>query len=83
MVGLNYYLPVMNWYLNSRDFACKDVRHGGADGNEGNGVDGVLEVDEAAKMTGHISGDCRHQSDPSDWDEEAGISFVEIWRQFN
>ena len=73
----------MNWYLNCRDFACKDVRHGGPDGDEGDGVDGVLQVDEAAKLSGHISGNGRHQSDPGDRDEEAGVTLVEIWHKFN
>ena len=41
--------------LNCRNPACKDVGHGSSDADEGDGVDGVLQVDEAAQMTGHVA----------------------------
>ena len=50
------------------------TRHGGSQGDEGDGVDAVLEVNEAAEMAGNVSDDSGTHAHSSDGDHEGGIS---------
>ena len=50
------------------------TRYAGAEGHEGDGVDAVLEVNEAAEMAGHVSDDSGTHAHSSDGDHEGGIT---------
>merc|ERR1712200_97134 len=45
--------------------------------NESNGIDGVLEVDEAAKVAGNITDDCRAQANGGNSKYKSRISPVD------
>ena len=55
-----------NLYLNSGQHACERVWHGRADGDEGDGIDGVLQLDEAAEVRGDVADGRRHEPDRPD-----------------
>ena len=71
----------MNGHLNCRNPAGENIRNGRSDADKGDGVDRVLEVDEAAEVTGHVSGDGRDETNARDRDEEARIASEEIWNR--
>ena len=51
--------------------------HGGAKRHKGNGVDAVLQVNEAAKMTSHITDDSCAKSDGTDGYNEGRVSVID------
>ncbi len=55
-------------------FSLMCTRYAGPQGDECNGIDRVLEIDEAAEVTGDVADDgCAH-SDHSNGDDEAGVA---------
>ena len=50
------------------------TRHGGSQGDEGDGVDAVLEIDEATEMSSNVSDDSGTETNGGDGDDEGGIS---------
>ena len=60
-------------------FICLQTRNWGAQSHEGNGVDAVLEVNEAAEMAGNVSDDGGAEPDSSDGDHEGGIAVGNAW----
>ena len=71
----------MNGHLNCRNPGGEAIRQGRSDADEGHGVDRVLEVDEAAEVAGHVSGDGRDETNARDRDEEARVAPEEIWNR--
>ena len=59
------------------------TRYGGSQSNEGNGVDTILEVDEATKMSGNVSDDSSTQTDGSDGNNECGITLSDGCKMLN
>ena len=55
-----------------RDKSC--TRYAGAEGDEGNSIDTIFKVDEAAEMAGNITNDCRTQSNKCDGDDKSWVS---------
>ena len=55
------------------------TRYAGAEGHEGDGVDAVLEVNEAPEMAGNVSDDGCAEPDSGDGDHEGGISVGNAW----
>jgi hypothetical protein len=60
--------------LDSQKFAGKSVRHRGSNGDQGNSIDGVLETDEAPKVTGHVTGHCGHQTNVTNGNDKARVA---------
>ena len=50
------------------------TRHRGSQSDEGDGIDAILEIDEATKMTGDVSNDGSTETNGSDGDDEGGVS---------
>ena len=51
--------------------------YGGAKSHKGNGVDAVLQVNEAAKMTSHITDDSCASTDGTDGDHKGRVSVID------
>jgi hypothetical protein len=52
------------------------TRHAGSQGNKCDGIDAVLQVDEAAEMTGNIANDGRAAADEGDRNDKCDVSVV-------
>ncbi len=50
------------------------TRYASAERHEGDGIDRVLKVDEAAQVTGHIADDGGTDADHADGDHEARVA---------
>ena len=59
------------------------TRYGGSQSDEGNGVDAILEVDEASKMSSHVSDDGSTQTDGSNGNNECGITLSDSCKMLN
>ena len=74
-------------YFTSSATLKKNFRHGnqanyytgygGAKRHKGNGVDAVLQVNEAAKMTSHITDDSCASTDGTDGYNEGRVSVID------
>ena len=51
--------------------------YGGTKGHKGNGVDAVLQVNEAAKMASHITDDSCATTDGTDGDHKCRVSVID------
>ena len=60
-------------------FICLQTRNWGAQSHEGNGVDTILEVNEAAEMAGHVTDDSGTQTHRGDGYHEGGIAVGNAW----
>jgi len=60
--------------LNSGGLGGEGIRHRGSQSDEGDGVDAILEIDEATEMTGDVSNDGGTDTNGSDGDDEGGVS---------
>ena len=50
------------------------TRHGGSKSDKGNGVDTILEVNEATEMSSNVSNDGSTDTDSGDGDDKGGVS---------
>ena len=57
---------------NMRDKSC--TRYAGAEGDEGNSIDTIFKVDEAAEMASDITNNCSTQSNKCDGDDKSWVS---------
>ena len=57
---------------NIRVKSC--TRYAGAEGDEGNSIDTIFKVDEAAEMAGNITDNCRAQANKCDGDDKSWVS---------
>ena len=80
----------MSWFIDPLNFSTLNsyesnneissweqvilTRYAGSQGNETNGVDAILEVNEAAKMTSDVSDDSSDQSNGGNRNNEGGVS---------
>ena len=55
-------------------FIFLQTRNWGAQSHKGNGVDTILEVNEASEMAGNVTNDSRTQTHRGDGDHEGGIT---------
>ena len=55
-------------------FIFLQTRNWGAQSHKGNGVDTILEVNEAAEMAGNVTNDSRTQAHRGDGAHEGGIA---------
>ena len=55
-------------------FICLQTRNWGAQSHEGNGIDTILEVNEASEMAGNVTDDSGTQTHRGDGDHEGGIT---------
>lgn len=62
--------------LNGSDFTGKGVRNRGSEGDESNSVDGILQVDEAAQVTGDITDNSGTGTNEDQRNNEAGVSIA-------
>ena len=53
----------------------------GSQGHECNGVDRVLEEDEAAQVAGDIADECRAEGNHADGQDEGAVTAVEPWER--
>ena len=58
------------------------TRNTSSQGNESNGIDGVLEIDEAPEVTSNISDDCCAHANHGNGDDETGISVADACPSF-
>ena len=55
------------------------TRDRSAKSHKGNGIDGVLQEDEAAQVTCHITNDSSTDADHGDGNDEAGVAIGNAW----
>ena len=70
---LNYFLRCM-LKCKSHSACTRPTRHASSQSHEGNGVDTILEVNEAAEMAGNVTNDRGAQTHRGDGYHEGGIT---------
>ena len=63
-----------NRRVEAKRNASSLTRYASSEGHKGDGVDAVLEVNEAAEMAGHVSDDSGTHAHRGDGDHEGGIT---------
>ena len=63
--------------MQHRCFSTQPTRYARAQRHEGNGVDRVLEEDEAAEVAGDIADERRDEGDHGDGQDEGPVAPVE------
>ena len=61
---------------------CEGVRNGGSQGDEGNCVDRVFQIEETAEMLGDVSDYCRENANRENGDDKCGVA-IEDGRRGN
>jgi hypothetical protein len=58
------------------------TRHAGSQSNKCDGIDAVLQVDEAAKMASNITNDGSAATDEGDRYDKSEISIAKSWKKW-
>ena len=75
MIALRGLLYQQN--LNSGKFACKHIRQSSSHRDQGDRVQRVFQVDEAAQVGGDVADGGSHGADAANGDEEAEVAAKE------
>ena len=55
------------------------TRYAGAESDEGNSIDTIFKVDEAAKMASNVTNNCSTQANKCDGDDKCWVSVENSW----